>query len=322
MKISAVIPTYNNADYIEDAINSILNQSHPVDEIIIVDDGSSDNTEELVKAISKTAANIIYIKQANQGPSSARNRGIEAAGGDWIAFLDADDLWTSDKVALQITALKNEPQLKLIAADMSEIDRLGNTTVESVLAKHQLLHKFQSLAGRAVPRATAALLTKNFIPTGTVLIERDSLRKTGGFNTTIRFGEDLELWARVAADHPITCLPQVMMQRRQHGDNATENTVSMLEGLVDVMQSLRHWGAEKLILQSLNPDQLVAAALCDLGYWHFFQGNYRQAREVFISSLKEQVSKRALIYATACLLPNSLISGIKALKQRGTKSHS
>ncbi|MBL4780839.1 MAG: glycosyltransferase [Porticoccaceae bacterium] len=320
MKISAVIPTYNNADYIEDAINSILAQSHPVDEIIIIDDGSSDNTEELVKVISKKAANIIYIKQANQGPSSARNRGIEAASGDWIAFLDADDLWTPDKIALQITALKNEPQLRLIAADMSEIDKLGKTIVESVLAKHQLLHKFQSLAGRAVPRATAALLTKNFIPTGTVLIERDCLRKTGGFNTNIRFGEDLELWARVAADHPITCLPQVMMQRRQHGDNATENTVSMLEGLVDVMQSLRHWGAEKLILQSLNPDRLVAAALCDLGYWHFFQGNYRQAREVFISSLKEQASTRALIYATACLLPNSLIRGIKALKQRSTKS--
>ena len=314
MKISAIIPTYNNADYIEDAINSILTQSHSVDEIIIVDDGSSDNTEELVKAISQKTSDIIYIKQANQGPSSARNRGIEAASGDWIAFLDADDLWTRDKIARQIAALESEPQLKLIAADMSEIDRLGKTTVNSVLAKHQLLKTFQNLAGTAVPKATAALLKKNFIPTGTVLIERACLTEAGGFNTNIRFGEDLELWARIAADHPITCLPKVMMQRRQHGNNATQNTASMLQGIVDVMQSLRHWGAEKLVRQSLNPDRLVAAALCDLGYWHFSQGNYRQARKVFTSSLKEQPSKRALFYAAACLLPNALIRGIKALK--------
>ncbi|MEZ0148364.1 MAG: glycosyltransferase family 2 protein [Candidatus Reddybacter sp.] len=316
MKISAVVPTYNNAKYIEDAINSILAQTHPVDEIIIIDDGSSDDTEALIDTIAKKTNGIIYIKQHNQGPSSARNRGIAAAGGDWLAFLDADDLWTPEKIALQIEALKKEPQLKLIAADMNEIDQQGTPILESVLAKHQLLDKFQGLGGKAVPNALAALLTKNFIPTGTVLIERASLEAAGGFNTNIRFGEDLELWAKIAADHPISCLPQVMMCRRQHGNNATQNTVLMLEGLVEVMRSLKHWGAEKLLRQNVNPDHLLANAQCDLAYWHFNQSNYKQARKIFTSSLRGHPSIRSLFYSAVCLFPDVLIKQLKSLKQR------
>ncbi|MEZ0154848.1 MAG: glycosyltransferase family 2 protein [Candidatus Reddybacter sp.] len=317
MKISAVVPTYNNAEYIADAINSILSQAHPVDEIIIVDDGSTDNTEAIVDAITKRSTNkIIYIKQDNQGPSSARNQGIEAASGDWLAFLDADDLWTPAKIALQLEALVSEPQLKLIAADMSEINRQGKLIVESVLAKHQLLEKLQALAGKPVPNALNALLTKNFIPTGTALVNRAIVIAAGGFNTHIRFGEDLELWAKIAADHPITCLPQVMMHRRQHGSNATQSTVLMLEGLVKVMQSLRAWGAEKLLLKHVNPDQLVATALSDLAYWHFNQCDYKQARKFFTSSLRERPSIRALIYSGACLLPGTVIDHIKTLKQQ------
>jgi len=316
MKVSAVVPTYNNAEYIKGAINSILAQTHPVDEIIIIDDGSSDDTEALVDNIIKKSNNIIYIKQDNQGPSSARNRGITAASGDWLAFLDADDLWTPDKIALQIETLQREPGLKLIAADMNEIDRQGKPIVESVLAKYQLLDKFQSLGGKAVPNALAALLEKNFIPTGTVLVERVSLAAAGGFNTNIRFGEDLELWAKIAADNPISCLPQVMMCRRQHGNNATQNTELMLEGLVEVMISLRQWGAEKLLQQNVNPDQLVANAMCDLAYWHFSQCDYKQARKVFTSSFREYLGKRALFYAGVCLLPNTLIDHLKKLKRQ------
>ena len=316
MKISAIVPTYNNAEYIEGAINSIDAQTHPVGEIIIIDDGSSDDTEALVNNIIKKFNNIIYIKQDNQGPSSARNRGIAAANGDWLAFLDADDLWTPDKITLQIEALQREPSLKLIAADMNEIDRQGKPIIESVLAKHQLLDKFQSLGGKAVPNALTALLTKNFIPTGTVLVEHASLAAAGGFNTNIRFGEDLELWAKIAADNPISCLPQVMMCRRQHGNNATQNTELMLEGLVEVMISLRQWGAEKLLHQNVNPDQLVANAMCDLAYWHFSQCDYKQARKVFTSSLREHPNIRSFFYGAICLLPDVLIKQLKSFKQR------
>ena len=318
MKISAIIPTYNNAEFIEEAINSILAQSHPVDEIIVIDDGSSDNTETLIQTIRQKTDKLSYIKQHNQGPSAARNHGIEIANGDWIAFLDADDRWPKDKIALQIAALQREPSLQLISGDMAETDQQGNVLVDSVLAKHQLLEPFQSLAGRPLNNALTALVNKNFIPTGTVLVKRSALNQAGGFNPDIRFGEDLELWARIACHHPITCLPERLMYRRQHGANATQNTGPMLEDLVKVMRSISHYGAEQLKQQDTKPGTLIASALSDLGYWHFSQGDYKQARKVFTASLKEHASKRALLYAAACLLPNALIKGLKALKQKTT----
>ena len=319
MKISAIIPTYNNAEYIEEAINSILAQSHPVNEIIVIDDGSSDNTEVLIRAVKQKTDKLSYTKQRNQGPSAARNHGIEIANGDWIAFLDADDRWPKDKIALQIAALQREPNLQLIAGDMAETDQQGSVQVESVLARHQLLEPFQRLAGRPLNNALTALVNKNFIPTGTVLVKRTALNQAGGFNPGIRFGEDLELWAKIAYRHPITCLPERLMYRRQHGANATQSTGPMLEDLVKVMRSISHYGAEQLKEQGTKPGTLVASALTALGYWHFSQGDYRQARKVFTASLKEKISKRALVYVAACLLPKVLIKGVKTLKQQNAK---
>jgi glycosyltransferase involved in cell wall biosynthesis len=317
VKISAVIPAYNSAAFIAEAIESIRQQTHPIDEIIIVDDGSTDNTEAIVHS---TAPESIYIHQQNQGPSAARNRGIEAAGGDWIAFLDADDQWTTNKVAQQIAALENDTSLRLIAGDMAETDTNGKLIVTSVLAKHHQHKRFQTLAGKALPNALAALVEKNFIPTGTVLVRRDVLIDAGCFNPDIRFGEDLELWAKIACHHPITCLPEVLMQRRQHGANATQNTGPMLEDLVKVMRSISHYGSEQLTQQGTKPSTLVASALTALGYWHFCQGDYRQARKLFTASLKEHISKRTLVYAAACLLPNTVIKGVKTLKQQNAKA--
>ncbi len=316
MTISAVIPAYNSAAFIAEAIDSIRQQTHPVDEIIVVDDGSTDNTEAVVRS---TAPEASYIHQQNQGPSAARNRGIAAASGNWIAFLDADDQWTTDKIARQIAALANEPSLRLIAGDMAETDQNGKLLIASVLAKHHLLKRFQALAGKALPNALATLVEKNFIPTGTVLVRRDVLIEAGCFNPGIRFGEDLELWAKIACHHPMTCLPEVLMQRRQHGANATQNIGPMLEDLVKVMHAISTYGTKQLRQQGIKPTTLTAAALADLGYWHFSQANYHQARRAFIHSLQTHINKRALLYAIVCLLPNRLITEGKAIKQRLTE---
>ena len=312
MKISAVIPAYNSTGFIADAINSILKQTHPVDEIIVIDDGSSDNTEQVV---CNLPGNIRYQKQSNQGPSAARNLGIKAAQGDWIAFLDADDQWTPDKIEQQLITLRRYPELHLIAGDMEEIDNQNNCLTPSVLAKHHLLQGFQALDGQPVPNALASLLSKNFIPTGTVLVRRDTLLEVGLFNQSIRFGEDLELWAKIAALYPITCLPVVLMLRRQHGNNATQMTGLLLQDLVKVMKSLRNSNATQLKTQNLDPDRLVAGSLADLGYWYFSQSEYDKARAAFLDSLREAINQRAAIYFLSACLPQNLITGIKSIKQ-------
>jgi glycosyltransferase involved in cell wall biosynthesis len=317
MKISAVIPAYNSAKFIRAAISSIQAQTSKVDQIIVVDDGSTDNTEQVVKEFSKA---VIYHKQVNQGPSAARNKGIELASGDWIAFLDADDQWTTDKTAKQIQTLQAYPELHLLAGDMTEIDNDDQLVTKSVLAKHHLLENFQHLAGKPIPNALAALVKKNFIPTGTVLVKRQTLLEAGMFNAEIRFGEDLELWAKIATHHPITCLPDILMLRRQHGNNATQANERILIDLAKVMDSIRSYAKQQLIEQSVNPDHLVAEAYWTLGYWHFNFGKRREAARAFAASLKQQFKLNSLVFFLSSFLPNPLISAIRVIKQQFAKS--
>ena len=103
-KVSVVIPTYNSAQYIGNAIESVRSQSYRNYEIIVVNDGSSDGTD---RAIEPFIDSILYVKQDNQGASAARNRGIQESNCEWISFLDADDLWHPNKLDIQISELKN-----------------------------------------------------------------------------------------------------------------------------------------------------------------------------------------------------------------------
>ena len=317
MKISAVIPAYNSAEFIAAAVDSILKQTCPVAEIIVVDDGSVDATERIVRSLP---GNVRYHKQSNQGPSAARNQGIKMAGGDWIAFLDADDQWTPDKIEKQLATLARYPELQLIAGDMAEIDSQNLLLTPSVLAKHQLLQGFRQLGGQPVPNALAALLKKNFIPTGTVLVRRDAVLAAGLFNESIRFGEDLELWAKIAARHAITCLPEILMLRRLHGNNATQLTGRMLADLVKVMQSLSSAVAAELRQQGLNPQQLVAGSYADLGYWYFSINDYGAAKPALWASLRAAVNRRAAFYLLCACLPLGWVAGIKSIKSALTRN--
>ncbi|TPQ28638.1 glycosyltransferase family 2 protein [Methylomonas koyamae] len=312
MKISAVIPAYNSAKFISAAVASIQAQTEPVAEIVIVDDGSTDETEAIVRALP---GNIIYYKQKNQGPSAARNKGIELASGDWIAFLDADDQWVPNKIALQKQILIANPELKLVAGDMAEIDIDDNITVKSVLAKHQLFDYFHHLAGCPIPNALAKLVEKNFIPTGTVLIDRETIISSGRFNQEIRFGEDLEMWAKIAAVHAISCVPEVLMLRRQHGNNATQANRPMLADLIKVMNSIREFAGPQLSAQGIDANLMVANAYWSLGYWSFINFEHDQARVNFLISMKQKFTLRSLKYLTLSNLPKDLIIKLRSLKQ-------
>lgn len=312
-RISAVIPTFNSAAFIGEAIASVRDQTRPVDEIIVVDDGSVDNTAEVIDALGD---DIVYLFQENAGPSAARNRGLAAAGGDLVAFLDADDRWTSDKTATQLNALENQPSLVLIASDMAEIETTGEVITSSMLERHGLLDRFKSLAGRPLPDAAAALLEKNFIPTGTVLAKRQALLDAGGFPERIRYGEDLALWVRIAAHQPITCLPEVHMLRRRHETNATSAARPLLQDLIRVMKLLRDCDAAALRRQGIEPAMLVAAAWNDLGYWDFDHGDPEQARRAFRHGLQERVNIRGLTYWLLCQMPAPWLYSLRTCKQR------
>ncbi|HEY2471996.1 MAG TPA: glycosyltransferase family A protein [Terracidiphilus sp.] len=193
MKISVIIPTYNREAQVVRAIASVLAQSVPVYEVIVVDDGSSDQTVPIVR--KEFGESVILIEQQNQGVSVARNRGIEAATGEWVAFLDSDDFWMEDKIDLQLEALR----LGGSDAGLCFTDNRywGNPQME--------FSRFEETGFQCSSRFGVLERPIHYILTGrepfftsTLLIRRSLLMEYGGFDHRLIIREDTDLLFRLA----------------------------------------------------------------------------------------------------------------------------
>lgn len=316
MKVSAVIPTYNRARFLPAAVASVRAQTHPCAEIVIVDDGSSDDTAAVVAALG---AGVRYVRQANAGPAAARNRGIREAGGDLVAFLDTDDRWLPGKIEAQVALFRREPALGLACADMSIEDGGGRVMVASNFVKRGLQAGFATLDGAPIPDAPRRLLQVNFVNTSTVVAPRALLLALDGFDTRLRYGEDLELWLRIAARHPLACVASVQEVRVEHDSNVTRSIEPMLRGYVAMAEVIRGWAGATMSDWGVHPDRYVADALCDLGYWYFGEGRHGEALPCFVRSLREHPTRRALAYAAASVLPPAAVRWARTARQAAAR---
>jgi glycosyltransferase involved in cell wall biosynthesis len=182
--ISVIIPTYNRAERLGKAIDSVLNQSHQDFELIIVDDGSDDNTAEVIAGYS---SGIIYLRQDNSGPAAARNRGIEKARYDLLAFLDSDDWYAENKLEAQMEAMQQNPSY-LISHTQETWYRNGNILNQKVKHRKKSGDIFkQSLELCAVGMST-------------VMVRRETFERYGLFDEDLPCCEDYDLWLRVSAE--------------------------------------------------------------------------------------------------------------------------
>lgn len=185
--VSVVIPCHNSAGTIERALHSVLGQSYSALEIITVDDASTDDTREIIRSHqSDTRLRLICLDQ-NRGPASARNTGIAAARGAYIAFLDADDEWMPEKLKLQVQALESNPAASLCGCDA--VWTYPDGSVERTAETEN---------PQAGADAWKALLEYPFIHTSYVMTPSTHIRKLGGFNSSLLVGEDQDLWIRLA----------------------------------------------------------------------------------------------------------------------------
>ncbi len=309
--LDVVIPAYNCAQYLPRAVASVRAQSHPVREIVVVDDGSTDGTAAVAAGLG---ADVRVVAQANAGPSAARNRGVELCSGDLVAFLDADDEWLPGAIERQVEVFRRFPEVALTTADMAAIDEDGRVTHPSWFERHGLAAQVRAWAGQPVPDAVAALMRTNFVSTSVLVVRRDVFLALGGFRPDLRYGEDLELWARIAARHPIVCLPEVLGRRRSHPHNTTKSMEPMLKDLVRMTGIVRDWGRDILRAQGADADALVARARTDLGYWYFTTGRFGEARRALGTALREHFSPRALRYFLLSCLPPGAVKGLRRLK--------
>jgi len=212
--VTAIIATYNRRHYVCDAIDSILNQTYPNVEIIVIDDGSTDNTQDLLQ--QKYGQRIRYIYQENQGRSEARNRGLKEAKGDYIAFLDSDDIWKPEKLEKQVAFMEMHPECG-ISHTFTEI--IDDTNVYDPVATAKRLKHHRKAYRRGYNYETMSRLCIMFL--STVMIRADILPEAGLMDPNIPAFEDWDWYLRCALITRIGTLPEPLTSYRIHLGNST-----------------------------------------------------------------------------------------------------
>lgn len=195
MKISVIIPAYNSERTIGRAIESVLNQTRPAGEIIVIDDGSADNTAELVRAFG---SRVTLMQQENAGVSVARNAGIQAAANEWIAFLDADDEWLPNKLQCQTDHLARRTELKWTYANFY----CKESGDKSLRLAHPASKPTGSFSDETFEDYLQAYANNRYAWTSTLIIHRDVFEKVGLFEPGMKRAQDNDLWFRIAYQYP------------------------------------------------------------------------------------------------------------------------
>ena len=211
--VSVIIPTYNRAQMAVEAVESVLAQTYRPIEVIVVDDGSTDDTAQRLAAFGDR---IRYMRQPNRGVGAARNHGLRLATGAYLAFLDSDDLWLPEKLERQVAVLEREPRLGFVYGVMQVVDESGRIVG-------------QKPAGRFPPGNGAradtleTMLLGNYVPTSTVVMRAEVARQIGYFEETLTGPEDYHYWARAAARRPFLGLRDVVATYRLNEGSITRN---------------------------------------------------------------------------------------------------
>jgi glycosyltransferase involved in cell wall biosynthesis len=222
MRVSVIIPTYNSAALVVEAVESALAQTDAPLEVIVVDDGSTDDTAERLRPY---LSRIIYVRQKNARVAAARNTGLDHATGEVIAFLDADDAWHPAKLRRQLAVLSQRPEIGLLATRLTAWP--GQFTPASELA-----------AGRVDDIPLSAMLLSNRLATSSIIVRRSVLDRAGRFDTELFGPEDYDLWLRVARLSQVAMLDEPLTGYRDCAGSLSKQAETMHRGLMRIHAKL------------------------------------------------------------------------------------
>jgi len=323
--VSVVIPTYNRAKLVINAIESVLAQKYAVDEIIVVDDGSTDDTplmlERVREANPRMAKVLRYFHQANRGQSVARNKGLEEAIGEWVAFLDSDDIWLPEKLDCQVRALREFNTLA--AACFTDVQFMGTADVKSTV------FELRGETGRGltglVPDSVGLLLDRARTPpiwVQSVVTKTDLARRVGGFDPKLRFGEDDDFLFRLArvtrfcfVNKPLVVVDRSPAHARHTGPNAVWDRVDFR------LEQSQYRYEKQLRLSEGMPRGVRRAILKDLSgvhsawaNWFLHNRDFAKSTEAISLAMKCRVSIGVLVKYLLLQISPSLVPWLVSLK--------
>jgi glycosyltransferase involved in cell wall biosynthesis len=288
--VSVVTPVYNGAKFLAAAIESVLTQSHQHIELILIDDGSTDDSPELIDSYG---SRVVTVRQKNKGVGHARNAGILRARGDFVAFLDQDDWWTPDKVEKQVRVFLTDDRIGLVHTGVSHYDEVTAAFAQPFVPNARRAE----IIGNCYDR----LLMGNFIYNSSVMVRKSMLDAVGGFDTEIcgNTVQDYDLWLRFAQQSIFAYLPEELLVFRLHPDQGTWKRRQML---TEELRLLERRTGDRVRTNSRALAARLATLWYDLGIAHLDASERDKARRCFGRSIRIRWSTRmGMLYVASCL---------------------
>ncbi|MFQ5801288.1 MAG: glycosyltransferase family 2 protein [Candidatus Methylomirabilales bacterium] len=219
-RVSVVIPTYNRGDTLPETLQSVFAQTYRDYEVIVVDDGSTDDTPAVMDPFRDR---VHYIYQPNAGQARARNHGVRSARGEFIALLDSDDAWEPELLETEVGVLDRLPEVVLVSARSTTAGKASEEfpRTQDVFWGDLFLKLFQG----------------NFINTSAVVVRRTCLEAAGGFNERYRCYEDYDLWLRIARWYPVAYVSRSLVRCGRQGDNVSKDRTRPREIILEILNS-------------------------------------------------------------------------------------
>lgn len=300
--VSVIIPTYNSAAFLQETIESVLGQTYSDFEIIVVDDGSTDETERVMQSFG---TRVSYVKQENKGVSAARNQGIKLARARYVAFLDSDDLWVPQKLAEQVPLLDEDPEIGLVYSDWA------------VVTEHGVAEpSFHSTRPGASGYVFNELVRTGFILTSGTVVRRSCLDEVGDFDESLSVAEDYDLWLRICYRWKVAVVNKALVTKRSWDGSLSSDLPKTALGRIALFKkALRDIPNMTARSRRLVRRQL-ALSYWDVGYDCFDRLLLKEARKNLVSSLTlDWRNGRALGCLAASCLPSPVVKVVRTVRR-------